>query len=209
MQYVVQFCYVLFFACLCLLLTPVLISIVLIICIFDGLPIFYRQKRTGINSKAFVFYKFRTMKVGADEWQKQYKHLNEADGPVFKIHNDPRFTTIGKFLSHTGLDELPQLINVIKGDMVIIGPRALPEKEAKKLKSWQKKRHIVKPGIISPWVLEGYHKQSFNNWMRSDIAYAQNKNTLLDIRLFVGAVILFGELLIRELLRVFRLQKES
>ncbi|MCX8009369.1 MAG: sugar transferase [Patescibacteria group bacterium] len=107
------------------------------------------------------------------------KKHNEADGPVFKIHNDPRLTKFGAFLYHTGLDEIPQLFNVLFGTMAIIGPRPLPVEEARKLKPWQKQRECVLPGIISPWILDGYHKNTFNEWMESNIEYTQKQIILI------------------------------
>lgn len=162
-------------------------------------PIIYRQRRTGKNGKPFIMYKFRTMVVGAETMQKKMMRRNEADGPVFKMRNDPRFTRIGKFLSHTGLDELPQIINVLRGEMSIIGPRPLPVAEAAKLKPWQQKRHIVKPGIISPWILEGYHAKSFDEWMRSDIRYIKTKRAAGDVYLMARACFLLARLVGKEL----------
>jgi len=135
---------------------------------------------------------------GAEKLQCKYKQQNEADGPVFKIHDDPRFTSIGKFLCHTGLDELPQLWNILRGDMAFFGPRPLPTYEAKHLLSWQKKRQCIKPGIISPWVLDGYHTHTFIDWMRSDCVYAQKKNFGYDVRLFFRSLIFMVRLLFQE-----------
>lgn len=144
--------------------------------------IFY-QPRIGKNGREFTMYKFRTMYKGADKDQKKYQKLNEADGPVFKIYNDPRYTKLGKFLAHTGLDELPQIINVLKGEMAIVGPRPLPTGEAVKLKKWQKKREKVLPGITSPWIVNGHHKIAFDDWMKSDLWYVENKSFFLDLQI--------------------------
>ncbi len=118
-----------------LILATLPFSVIVAVCIvlFSGPPILFCQKRIGLRGKPFLMYKFRTMDIGAETVKRRMVHLNEADGPVFKIRNDPRFTPIGRFLSHTGLDELPQLINVLKGEMALIGPRPLPVDEAKKL----------------------------------------------------------------------------
>ena len=117
------------------------------------------------------------MRVDADKNKKRCEYLNEADGPVFKIRNDPRLTGIGRFLSHSGLDELPQLINVVKGEMEIVGPRPLPVEESKKiLRKYLSVRESVKPGIISLWVLGGYHRVSFEEWMKSDVEYVKHKS---------------------------------
>jgi len=176
---------------LLLMTFPFQIFIGLIIMITSGFPVFFRQKRMGKNGKPFVMYKFRTMRLDAEKKQIMLRKQNEADGPVFKIHNDPRFTSIGKFLSHTGLDELPQLWNVFYGDMALIGPRPLPIDEANKLTRWQQKRHRIKPGIISPWILEGYHSKPFEDWMESDIAYTKKKSCWYDIKLIIRTIPFF------------------
>lgn len=184
---------------LIVLLFPLAIIIAFLVLIWTGVPIIYRQKRVGKGGKVFILYKFRTMISNADQMKEQVRLLNEAKGAVFKIHNDPRFTSLGKFLSHIGLDELPQLFNVLKGDMVLIGPRPLPVDEVNKLESWQKKRHQMKPGIISPWIVNGYHSQSFNDWMESDIKYANNKCLLYDAKIFWGSLLFVYQMLRREL----------
>jgi lipopolysaccharide/colanic/teichoic acid biosynthesis glycosyltransferase len=177
---------------------PALLLISFLLYIYQGPPVFFDQKRIGLHGKPFTLFKFRTMRAGAEEEQKKYQKLNEASGPVFKIRDDPRFTPVGKFLAHTGLDELPQLYNVLAGDMALIGPRPLPVAEAAKLTKEQRKRHAVKPGIISPWVLDGYHRQTFDAWMRSDIGYAKNKSFLYDLTLAGRTVVFLASLFIRE-----------
>jgi len=176
-----------------LLAIPVIVLISLLIFITSGLPLFYAQKRVGLNGIPFMLYKFRTMQVGAEKLQAKLTDQNEAKGPVFKIHHDPRFTPVGGFLSHTGLDELPQIMNILLGQMAVVGPRPLPVAEAKKLLSWQKERHKIKPGIISPWIVNGYHSQAFDDWMRSDLEYAIKKNQLYDLYLMGKALILFSK----------------
>ncbi len=189
------------FVCLLIALSvPLQLVIMVFIMITSGWPVFFVQKRAGKNGKAFVMYKFRTMRVGADTEQQTLRTRNEAYGPVFKIHDDPRYTPIGKFLAHTGLDEIPQLYNVLRGDMTLFGPRPLPVAEAAKLKAWQKKRHAIPPGIISPWIFNGYHKQSFDAWMKSDIAYIKDKSFWYDLRLAGRTVKLLLSLLARELI---------
>ena len=139
-----------------------------------GQPIIFKQKRTGKNGKTFIIYKLRTMIKNAEllrsKNQNQLLKLNYAPTPMFKIGDDPRFVKFGKFLSHSGLDELPQLINVIKGEMSLVGPRPLPEKEAIKLKEidsdWYSWRHQVKPGIFSIWVLDNQRHKSLNAWKK-------------------------------------------
>jgi lipopolysaccharide/colanic/teichoic acid biosynthesis glycosyltransferase len=180
--------YRLFVVTILLICLPVILVIAVLITVYSGLPILFTQFRVGKSGKPFTLYKFRTMEVGAEKLKSKYQKLNIASGPAFKIYNDPRFTSIGKFLSHSGLDELPQLINVIKGEMSLIGPRPLPVDEAQKLNKWQKERETIKPGIISPWILNGYHKNTFNEWMKSDIEYVKTKSFIGDTKLFVRAV---------------------
>jgi lipopolysaccharide/colanic/teichoic acid biosynthesis glycosyltransferase len=146
-----------------------------------GSPVFFIQTRVGKRGKLFKIIKFRTMVKNAEKLKSRYNNLNEADGPVFKIKNDPRFTRIGKMLSKIGLDELPQFINVIEGDMSIVGPRPLPVSEAKKLTREQRIRELVKPGITSSWVTSGSHKMPFKRWMKLDADYVKDATILTDI----------------------------
>ena len=151
------FLYIVFIAAL-----PVMGVVAILIWFIDGSPVLYRQRRVGLGGKPFTMLKFRTMKPGAERMKRYYQSRNQARGPVFKMYDDPRFTRTGKLLSHVGLDELPQLMNVIRGEMAIFGPRPLPIAEAKKLKPWMRERHAIKPGIISPWIFEGYHAKPFD-----------------------------------------------
>ncbi len=191
--------YTVFIGSLLLVSLPAMCVISIVLFLACGRPILYVQRRVGKNNDVFVLYKFRTMVHDAEVQKFRFSHLNEAKGPAFKIRNDPRFTPLGKFLSHTGFDELPQLINVIRGEMALLGPRPLPVEEAKKLLPWMQERHTIKPGIISPWILNGYHSKSFNEWMRSDIDYTLNKNLSYDIVLTARAVTFMIRLYIREL----------
>ena len=177
---------------------PVIGVVALCIMLIDGSPVFYRQRRVGYKGKPFMMVKFRTMKPGAEQMKRYYVRRNQARGPVCKMYDDPRFTRTGRFLSHVGLDELPQLINVIGGEMAIFGPRPLPVAEAKQLKFWMRQRHAIKPGIISPWIFEGYHSRPFDEWMKSDIMYAKQKSVWLDLNLLGKAVGFVGKLIVRE-----------
>jgi len=154
------------------------------------MALYFFFKSVGKNGKVFKIIKFRTMISGADKFQKKYKDLNESDGPVFKIRNDPRFTTFGKILSNTGLDELPQFINVLKGDMSIVGPRPLPVEEAGKLSITQKIRESINPGITSNWVVQGSHKMKFNEWMKLDCEYVRSASFFSDISIMLQTVLL-------------------
>lgn len=144
-------------------------------------------------------YKFRTMRLGAEDEQSSLYTHNESDGPVFKMRNDPRFTVLGKFLAHTGLDEIPQLYNVLRGEMALFGPRPLPVAEAAKLKPWQRKRHDIKPGILSPAILTGKYHEDFDAWMKSDIAYIKEKSFIYDMHLAKRAVKFLLKLLLGEM----------
>lgn len=143
------------------------------------------------------------MKHNANQLQSRLKKQNEADGPAFKIYNDPRYTRIGKFLSHTGLDELPQLYNVLRGDMALFGPRPLPVAEAARLTKKQRQRHVIKPGILSPWILNGYHARTFHEWMQSDLMYVNHKSIRYDTIFFGQSVIFMTRLMWKEMRRIF------
>jgi len=150
----------------------------------DGGPLFFKQERMGKGKKPFIMHKIRTMVVGAEKLKKKYLHLNEADGPVFKIRNDPRYTKIGKVLTRTGLDELPQLINVVRGEMALVGPRPLPWEEAIKVPKRYQKRFSVFPGITSSWVVKGSHELSFDEWMNLDLEYVKRRSSFFDAQIF-------------------------
>lgn len=184
---------------ICLAVLPLSAAIGILVWFDSGRPVIFKQKRIGYKGRKFIIYKFRTMVRKAESLKSKYKRLNEAHGPVFKIYNDPRYTRIGKFLSHTGLDELPQLWNVVKGDMAFIGPRPLPVAEGGKLKPWMKERYNVKPGIISPWIFLGYHNTPFEKWMESDVEYSQSKSLKTDIFYFTKGIIFIFSLFRREM----------
>lgn len=170
------------------LFLPIMVIIALVIKLESEGPIIFRQKRVGQNGRLFTLYKFRTMVRGAEKLKEKYLHLNEAKPPLFKIKNDPRLTRIGKLLRDTNLDELPQLINVLKGDMSIVGPRpALPE-EVEQYESWQKKRLLAKPGITSFWHVSLTYKMSgrkayFDDWVLFDVCYIDNYSFSLDLKI--------------------------
>ncbi len=200
--------YRIFIFCIVLLSLPLQILVGLLVYIFSGKPVFFLQQRIGKKNIPFTIYKFRTMQPNAETKRHLLSGKNEARGPVFKIHDDPRFTSIGKFLAHTGLDELPQLWNVLGGDMALIGPRPLPVYEFKKLASWQQKRQAILPGIISPWILNGYHRQSFDEWMKSDLQYIQQKTVVYDCILSMKSVGLLTKLFLREVKNTWCPQKK-
>jgi len=193
--------YTLFILLMILVALPLVACVSAFVFIFTGSPVLFVQLRSGKNGKPFKMYKFRTMRVGAENLQRRYASLNISDGPVFKIPHDPRFTSFGKFLSHTGLDELPQLWNVLWGEMALMGPRPLPIEEANKLKSWMRKRQAILPGIISPAILSGKYHEDFDAWMRSDVDYVAHKSTRKDMMLACRSVYFLLSLLRAEISR--------
>ncbi|MGN6545307.1 MAG: sugar transferase [Aureliella sp.] len=149
-------------------------------------PAFFAQERIGFLGERFRIYKLRTMVVDAEKLKSQLLERNERDGPAFKMRNDPRITRIGRFLRSTGLDELPQLWNVLIGDMSLVGPRPLPVEEAEQCEHWQRARMDTKPGLTCYWQLAKSRKMSFVEWMRLDMRYARTRNFWLDTRLIIN-----------------------
>lgn len=143
--------------------------------------ILFEQRRGGKGGKVFTMFKFRTMRSGSQQLLSKLRKHNEVDGPVFKIYNDPRFTKVGRVLARTGLDELPQLINVLKGEMSLVGPRPLPLYETKLLSKKQKIRELITPGITSSWIVEGAHALKFTTWMSLDRKYVYEASLLEDL----------------------------
>ncbi len=187
-----------------IVLSPLFIIIAILIKLTSKGPVFFKQNRVGKNGVVFPMIMFRTMKVGAERLQRRYRHLNEASGPVFKIRNDPRFVGIGKSLARTGLDEVPQLTNVIKGQMSLVGPRPLPIKEVRKLTPIQKERHLIKPGMTSDWVVKGSHSMKFEKWMQLDKEYVLKASFLKDLVILLKTLTIIPKLVLRTILRVFR-----
>lgn len=176
-------------------LCPVFIIIALNIKLSSPGPIFFKQLRVGYRNRQFYLYKFRTMVVNAEQLRKDLETENEMDGPVFKIKNDPRITTIGKILRKTGLDELPQLLNVLKGEMSLIGPRPPLQAEIRQYERWQLRRLSVKPGITCSWqIIPDRNNVKFDKWMKLDLAYIDNWSLRLDFVLLLKTIktVLFG-----------------
>ncbi|MDB8553974.1 sugar transferase [Turicibacter sanguinis] len=157
-------------------------------------PIFFSQNRCGVNGEIFKMYKFRSMYVNAENMLDKLQELNEMDGPVFKIKDDPRITKVGRVLRKTSVDELPQLVNVLKGQMSIVGPRpALPE-EVKQYNDYQKQRLLVKPGITCIWQISGRNTIGFSEWVELDIKYIKERNLLVDLVLILKTIpVLLGD----------------
>jgi len=169
--------------------TPVILCVSLLIKFTSKGPVFFKQKRVGLRGRTFYMYKFRTMVVNAESLQASLLDQNEADGPVFKIKNDPRITTIGKFLRKSGLDELPQFINVLIGDMSLVGPRPPIPAEVKQYERWQLRRLSMKPGITCTWQIKPNRNDiSFEEWMKMDLQYIDNWSNKLDLILFIKTI---------------------
>jgi len=177
-----------------IVLTPLFTVIGLIIKLTSRGPVFFKQKRSGLNGRIFFVYKFRSMVVNAEELRKDLEQLNEEDGPAFKIAKDPRVTWIGHLLRKTSLDELPQLVNVFKGEMSLVGPRPPLPAEVDQYDIWQRRRLSMKPGITCIWQVSGRNSVAFDQWMRMDLEYIDKWNLWLDFKLLLLTVpaVLFG-----------------
>lgn len=180
--------------CGLILLSPVLLIVSILIKMESKGPIFFMQKRIGLNGKEFNMYKFRSMVVNAEELKEKLKDKNEMSGPMFKIKDDPRITKVGKFIRKTSIDELPQLVNVLKGEMSLVGPRPSLPDEVKEFEKWMLRRLNVKPGITCYWQVMGRNKIGFEDWMRLDVKYVNERSFWLDIKLiFKTFFVLFGD----------------
>lgn len=152
-------------------------------------PVFFNQERVGKDGKTFKMYKFRSMYVDAEERLKDLQDLNEKDGPVFKIKDDPRITHVGHFIRKTSIDELPQFINVLKGDMSIVGPRPALPREVRQYTPYQKERLLVKPGITCFWQTRRNRDSiSFDEWVGLDLLYIKKCSVLTDLKLIIQTV---------------------
>jgi lipopolysaccharide/colanic/teichoic acid biosynthesis glycosyltransferase len=172
-----------------LVLLPVFLLTAVLIKLTSPGPVFFVQKRLGLNKRHFGIYKFRTMVVDAEKRMKEIEHLNEVTGPVFKIKNDPRITPIGRFLRKTSIDELPQLFNVLKGDMSLVGPRPLPLRDYEGFnEDWQRRRFSVRPGVTCLWQIGGRSSISFEEWMQLDLQYIDKWSLLLDFKILLKTI---------------------
>ncbi|OQY86476.1 MAG: hypothetical protein B6D41_13375 [Chloroflexi bacterium UTCFX4] len=179
---------VLFAGALFVLLLLPMLFIALAIKLTSPGPIIFAQYRVGRGGKIFTAYKFRTMRVGADDEKQDLAHLNEASGPLFKIRNDPRITIIGKILRRASLDELPQLLNVLKGDMSLVGPRPPLPNEVAQYEEWHKRRLDVSPGVTGLWQVSGRSELSFDEMVMLDLYYIENWSPWLDIRILLKTI---------------------
>jgi len=150
--------------------------------------------RSGLNGRKFKLYKFRTMVVGAEMKKRELEKMNEMDGPVFKMKFDPRITKIGRILRKLSIDEIPQLLNVLKGDMSIVGPRPPLPVEVELYKMWQRRRLSLKPGLTCIWQVSGRNQVQFEKWMQMDLQYIDQWSLWLDFKILFKTVfvVLFG-----------------
>jgi exopolysaccharide biosynthesis polyprenyl glycosylphosphotransferase len=170
------------------ILLPLLATVALLIKLTSPGPVFFVQNRVGMNQRQFKLYKFRSMVVDAEARKSELAHLNERDGPAFKIENDPRITRIGRFIRKTSIDELPQLFNVLSGEMSLVGPRPPLPDEVSKYEWLFRKRLSVKPGITCIWQISGRNNVSFDRWMQMDHEYIENWSLLLDLKILLKTV---------------------
>jgi len=178
-----------FSATLLLLLIPVFVAVALLIKLSSPGPVFFLQERMGLNKRRFRILKFRTMLPNAEKMLAELEGQNEVSGPVFKIKKDPRITPIGKALRRTSIDELPQLINVLKGDMSLVGPRPLPVRDYEGFnEDWQRRRFSVRPGITCLWQVSGRSSIPFEQWMKLDLKYMDEWSLWLDLKILALTV---------------------
>jgi exopolysaccharide biosynthesis polyprenyl glycosylphosphotransferase len=169
--------------------SPVMLLAAALIKITSPGSVFFTQKRIGQNKRRFTIYKFRSMAVDAEDRMRNMEHLNEVTGPVFKIKQDPRITPVGKFLRKTSIDELPQLFNVLKGDMSLVGPRPLPIRDYEGFnQDWHRRRFSVRPGITCLWQVNGRSSIPFEKWMELDMQYIDKWSLWLDLKILARTI---------------------
>ncbi len=174
---------------LLILLSPLFLAVALLIKLTSPGAVFFRQERVGLNKRKFFILKFRTMVTDAEKMMAALEGLNEVSGPVFKIQNDPRITLLGRLLRRTSIDELPQLVNVLVGDMSLVGPRPLPIRDYEGFnEDWQRRRFTVRPGITCLWQVNGRGAIPFDRWMELDIQYLNNWSLWLDIKILARTI---------------------
>ena len=175
-------------------LSPIFLIVSILIRFESKGEIIFKQKRVGLNGEEFEIYKFRSMVANAEELKEKLAEENEMSGPMFKMKDDPRITKVGKFIRKTSIDELPQLINVVKGEMSLVGPRPSLPKEVAEFEEWMNERLLVKPGLTCYWQVSGRNNIDFEDWMKLDIKYVRERNFWLDIKLILKTIlVLFGD----------------
>jgi lipopolysaccharide/colanic/teichoic acid biosynthesis glycosyltransferase len=168
---------------LLVLLSPLLFAIAVGVKLASPGPVLFRQVRCGQHGRRFTFLKFRTMRIDAERLKPLLEPFNEMDGPAFKMTNDPRVFPFGGFLRRTSLDELPQLWNILRGDMSFVGPRPSVVEEVNQYEPWQRRRLSMKPGLTCLWQISGRNELTFDEWMRLDLEYIDNWSLWLDVKI--------------------------
>lgn len=166
----------------------VMLATAILIKLSSSGPVFFKQQRCGLNGRLFTMYKFRSMVDNAEQHRFEFETLNEMDGPVFKASRDPRITRIGKIIRRRSIDELPQLFNVLRGDMSLVGPRPPLPQEVARYERWQRRRLSMKPGMTCLWQISGRNEVSFQDWMKLDLTYIDNWSLLLDLKILLKTV---------------------
>ncbi len=177
-----------------LLMSPLLILIAIAIKLDSPGPVFFRQRRVGLSGREFRLYKFRSMSHDAEARLSELRSRNEMDGPVFKMRDDPRVTRVGRLLRKTSLDEFPQFLNVLRGEMSVVGPRPPLPSEVRLYERWQRRRLSVKPGITCTWQVSGRNEIDFARWMDLDLHYIDNWSLWHDLKIVLLTIpaVVFG-----------------
>lgn len=170
------------------LLSPLLVLVAVAIRLESRGPVFFRQRRVGLHATHFNMLKFRSMVQDAEARRGELEQANEQSGPVFKMRHDPRVTRVGRFIRKFSIDELPQLVNILRGDMTIVGPRPALPKEVDQYKAWQRRRLSVRPGLTCYWQIGGRNEISFDEWMQMDLRYVDNWNLRVDLNMIIQTV---------------------
>ncbi len=177
-----------------IIMIPVFIIVSILIKKGSRGGVIFSQQRVGKDGKLFKMYKFRSMIVNAEELQEKLRDCNEMTGPMFKIREDPRITKLGKFIRRTSIDELPQLFNILKGEMSLVGPRPNLPREVDEFDENQRLKLLAKPGLTCYWQVMGRNKIGFEKWMKLDLKYIEERNTFIDFKLiFKTFFLLFGD----------------
>lgn len=177
-----------------ILLIPIFLIVAILIKRDSDGEVVFSQKRVGKNGKNFNMYKFRSMIINAEELRDKLQHDNEMSGPMFKMREDPRITRIGRFIRNTSIDELPQLINVLKGEMSLVGPRPNLPAEVAEFDQVHKIKLLAKPGLTCYWQVMGRNKIGFEEWMKLDVKYIEERTIFIDIKLIWKTFfVLFGD----------------
>src|SRR5436305_7674512 len=171
-----------------MILSPLLLAIAVAVKLSSRGPVIYRSTRPGMAGKPFDCFKFRTMREHAEQIQDDLEPLNEQSGALFKIRQDPRLTRVGRLLRRFSLDELPQLVNVVRGEMSLVGPRPLPTRDFERLEDWHKKRYLVLPGMTGLWQVSGRSELDFDELVRLDFLYLERWSIFLDLSILLKTI---------------------